>query len=274
MGGSLGLALKQRAICRRVVGMVRRPEVVEQAIAAGLVDEATTNPEIALQNADVVIFATPVRTMLGQLTAFSPFYKPNAIITDMGSTKQTIVEVMNSLPATVQPVGSHPMCGKEQSGMEVAEASLFEDAPWIITPLNRTTTTTTQTISDLAVAIGSKVRILSAERHDELVATISHLPYSLATTLVSTALQVAEYDEAVWNVAATGFKDTSRVAAGSVEMWLDILLSNQTAVSHVLELARQQFDQLAAAISDGDEVALRSILERAAEQRRGMYKSS
>ena len=272
MGGSLGLALKQRAICSRVIGLVRRTEAIEQAIRAGLVDDATTQPEAALENADIIFFATPVRTMLNQLTTFIPFYKPGAIITDMGSTKQTIVDVMDTLPATLQPVGSHPMCGKEQSGMDVAEAELFEHAPWIITPLARTSPETTQTIHTLAEAIGSHVYTIPADRHDRLVATISHLPYSLASTLVNTARQVAEDDDSVWDVAATGFKDTSRVAAGSVEMWLDILLTNQTAVTHILDIARQQIDQLADAVAQGDEAALRALLESAAEQRRKMYK--
>lgn len=272
MGGSLGLALKQRSVCRQVIGLVRRPEVVKQALAAALVDDATIQPEAALKNADIVIFATPVRTVLNQLEQFVSFYKPDAIITDMGSTKQAIVEVMASLPPGLQPVGSHPMCGKEQSGMEVAEAALFEDAPWIITPLPRTLPKTIQTIHNLAEAIGSRVRIVAADRHDQIVASVSHLPYSLAATLVNTVLQVAERDHAVWDVAATGFKDSSRVAAGSVEMWLDILLTNQAAVSHVLNIARRQLDDLATAIAQGDEAALRSFLEQAAQQRRKMYK--
>lgn len=271
MGGSLGLALKRDTICRQVVGLVRREDAVESALAAGIVDIATTDPAAALRQADIVFFATPVRTMLTQIKTFTPFYKPDAIITDMGSTKQDVVQVMNSLPLGLQPVGSHPMCGKEKSGMDVAEANLFENAPWIITPLDQTTPETIHTIQFLAEAIGSRVQILPADRHDQLVATISHLPHILAVTLVATALRVAEQDNTVWDVAATGFKDTSRVAAGSVDMWLDILLTNQTAVSQVLNIAQQQLSQIKAAISQGDEAVLRSILEAAAEQRRTMY---
>lgn len=254
-----------------MVGLVRREDAVPSALAAGVVDVATTDPETALRQADIVFFATPVRTMLSQLKTFTPFYKPGAIITDMGSTKQAIVRVMNMLPPELQPVGSHPMCGKEKSGLDVAEANLFENAPWIITPLDRTTPETIHTIRFLAEAIGSKVQILPADHHDQLVATISHLPYTLASTLVATALQVAEQDDTVWEVAATGFRDTSRVSAGSVDMWLDILLTNQSAVSQVLAIAQQQLNQIATAISQGNEAALRSILEAAAEQRRTMY---
>ncbi|MCB0166035.1 MAG: prephenate dehydrogenase/arogenate dehydrogenase family protein [Anaerolineae bacterium] len=271
MGGSLGLALKQGAICRQVVGLVRREDAVQSALDAGVVDIATTDPETALRQADLVFFATPVRTMLNQITSFTPFYKPEAIITDMGSTKQDIVRVMNSLPPGLQPVGSHPMCGKEKSGMDVAEAHLFKNAPWIITPLDRTAPETTYTIQFLAEAIGSKVQILPADRHDQLVATISHVPYTLAATLVATALRVAEQDNTVWEVAATGFKDTSRVAAGNVDMWLDILLTNKSAVSQILSIAQQQLSQITTAISQGNEAALRSILESVAEQRRTMY---
>jgi prephenate dehydrogenase len=272
MGGSLGLALKQRRLCRRVVGLVRRSEVIAEAEKAGVVDQATTQPDQALPEADIVVFATPVRTLLKQLGEFADFYKPGAVITDMGSTKQRIVQVMETLPAGLQPLGSHPMCGKEQAGLAAAEANLFEGAPWILTPLTRTSPQATRLIQTMAEAIGCKTRIIEAERHDKLVGTISHLPFVLATTLVRTAQQIAKDDPAVWEVAASGFRDTSRVAASDVTMWLDILLTNQAAVGQLLTIARQQLDQVAQAIAAGDEPTLRNLMEQAARQRQSMYR--
>lgn len=272
MGGSLGLALKQRQVCRQVVGLVRRSEVVAAAEAAGVVDWATTDPTLALAEADLIIFSTPVRTIVQQLKEWALLFKPGATITDMGSTKQTIVQAMTGLPAEVYPVGSHPMCGKEQAGLAAAEAALYEGAPWILTPLERTPPAATRMVHDLAVAIGAKPRLLTADRHDKLVAAISHLPYTLAAALTLTAQNVAADDPAVWEVAASGFRDTSRLAASDVTMMLDILLTNRAAVGQMVQAAQKQLNQLTAALAAGDEAALKSLLEQAAQQRRLLYK--
>jgi prephenate dehydrogenase len=271
MGGSLALALKQKNICRRVIGLARRQETVQAALAAGVADFATTDPAQALPEADLIVFSTPVRTIVRQLGEWASLYKPGVVITDMGSTKQTIVQAMAELPPGVHPLGSHPMCGKEQAGLGAAEATLYQGAPWIITPLERTPPDATQLIFDLAEAVGARPRLLAAERHDKLVAAISHLPHAMATALVLAAHQVAEDDPAVWEVAASGFRDTSRVAASDVTMMLDILLTNRAAVGHMLALAQAQLAQLAEAVAAGDEPALRRLLEKASRQRKALY---
>ena len=271
MGGSLAMALKQRNICREVVALVRRDEAVRAAEATGVVNYATTDPAQALPEADLVIFSTPVRAIIRQMGEWASLYKPGAVITDMGSTKQEIVRAMATLPPGVHPVGSHPMCGKEQAGLDAAEATLFESAPWIVTPLERTPPAATHLIFDLAEAVGAKPRLLAADRHDKLVAAISHLPYVLSTTLVLTAQSIAADDPAVWEVAASGFRDTSRVAASDVTMMLDILLTNRTAISQMLDLAQSQLAQLAEALAAEDEETLRKLLEQAAQQRKSLY---
>jgi prephenate dehydrogenase len=271
MGGSLAMALKQRNICRKVVGLVRRSEVVQAAKEARIVDDATTDPAQALLEADLVVFSTPVRTIIRQLGQWAALFKPGAIITDMGSTKQEIIRAMAALPPGVYPIGSHPMCGKEQAGLDAAEATLYEGAPWILTPLERTPPPVVHLMGALAEAIGAKPRILTADCHDKLVAAISHLPYALSATLVLAAQRVADDDPAVWEVAASGFKDTSRVAASDVTMMLDILLTNRAAVGQMLTLAQQELSQLAGALAAEDEATLRLLLDRAAQQRRSLY---
>jgi len=267
----LGLALKARGVCRKVVGLVRRSEAILEAEGMGVVDLATIDPDIALLAADIIVFATPARTIIRQIDDLAPFYKPNAIITDMGSTKQEIVQAMERLPDGIQPVGSHPMCGKEQAGMAVAEANLFEGAPWILTPLKRTNPAATDIIQEMAEAIGAKTRTLAPDRHDKLVATISHLPYLIASTLVLTAENIAKDDPTVWDVAASGFRDTTRVAASEVTMMVDILLTNQEAVGDLLALTRSQIDHFAQALATRDEVTLRTLLEQAATRRKLLY---
>lgn len=272
MGGSLAMALKQRHICREVIGLARREETVQAALAAQVVDRATTNPVQALSDADLVIFSTPVRTIIRQLGQWAALFKPGAIITDMGSTKAEIVRAMGALPPALYPIGSHPMCGKERTGLDAAEAALYEGAPWILTPLERTPAAVVQVMGELAEAIGARPRLLAADRHDKLVAAISHLPYALSAALVLSAQQVAADDPAVWEVAASGFKDTSRMAASDVTMMLDIWLTNQAAVGQMITLAQHHLAQLAEALAAGDETTLRALLERAAQQRRELYR--
>ncbi len=271
MGGSLGMALREKNICRQVIGLVRREAAVAEACQLGVADTVTTSPAEALAQADVVIFSTPVRIILRQMAEYAPLFKPGAVITDMGSTKQEIVRVMDRLPDGLHPLGSHPMCGKEVTGMAAAEADLYRDAPWILTPLTRTPPAATQMIRQLAVAIGSKPRELAADRHDLLVAAISHLPYTMAASLVLSARQLAARDPVVWEVAASGFRDTSRVAASDVTMMLDILQTNQGAVQYMLKLAQNQLTRFSEALAANDEALLRQLMEEAAHQRQALY---
>jgi prephenate dehydrogenase len=271
MGGSLAMALKEKNLCCEVTALVRREEAAHEAMQLGVVDNATTDPAIALEQADLVVFSTPVRIIVRQLEAFAPHFKPNAIVTDMGSTKQEIIDAMSKLPEGIHPVGSHPMCGKEKAGLDVAESSLFVGAPWILTPLERTPDTATNLVKELAEAIGSKTQILPADQHDKIVAAISHLPYTMAVALVLSAQQVAEDDPAVWDVAASGFRDTSRVAASDVTMMLDILLTNREAVGQMLDIAQSQLNRFAEALAAGDEEVLRQLMEQAAGQRKSLF---
>jgi prephenate dehydrogenase len=271
MAGSLAMRLKADHVCREVVALVRREEAVREAEQLGAVDWATTNPARALKEADIVIFGTPVQVLMAQLQDFAPFFKTGAIITDMGSTKQKTTDVLTQLPSHVYPIGSHPMCGKEISGLVAAEAGLYEDATWVISPLSRTPEGVVEVIKELALAIGSKPIILEPARHDKLVATISHIPYLLSTALVLAAQSVAEEDEVVWQVAASGFKDTSRLAGSSVHMMLDILLTNRDAVVAMMERLQQQLDTLTDAVTSGNEESLRTLLQRANNQRYALY---
>jgi len=271
MGGSLALALKQQQLCRRVVGLLRRESAAQEAQALNVVDEATTDPAQALGQADIVVFATPVRVLLRQLSEYTPFYKQGAIITDMGSTKQEIITVMNALPPEFYPIGSHPMCGKEISGLSAADVTLYQNAPWILTPLERTPFAVIQLVHELAVKIGAKPRQISADRHDKLVATISHMPYTLSAMLVLAAQSIAEQDPAVWEVAASGFRDMSRIAASDVPMMLDILLTNRTAVLETLTEMDKQLAIFTQAIDEMDEDKLYRLMNQASKQRQSLY---
>ncbi len=272
MAGSLALRLKEDNLCRRVVALVRRQTAAVEAQEQEVVDWATTDAEAALAEADIVIFATPVRILLQQLMDYAAFFKPGAIITDMGSTKQTISQVLASLPEAVYPIGSHPMCGKEIGGLSAADSQLYEGATWVISPLDRTPAGVIHLVQNLAHLIGAKPLILEPERHDKLVAAISHMPYVLSSALVLAAQEIAHEDALTWQVAASGFRDTSRIAASQVDMMLDILLANREAVGDMLARLSGQLDAFATAIAEGDEVRLRAMMEQGRAQRRALYK--
>ncbi|OGO40801.1 MAG: hypothetical protein A2Z04_01120 [Chloroflexi bacterium RBG_16_57_9] len=272
MGGSLGMALRQRRLCREVIGVVRQPEQIDEAIRLGAIDRGTTHLAAAVSEADLVVLATPVRTILAQLGQIGPHLRPGAIVTDMGSTKSAIMQAMAGLPPHVQPVGSHPMCGKEVAGIGAAEPTLFQGATWVVTPLERSAAWAVATVRGLAEAIGARSLTLEPDRHDRLVAAISHVPYLLAVALVAVAEEVGADDDRVWHLAASGFRDTSRLAASDVTMMLDILMTNPRYVTNLLRQVSAQAGELANLLIQAEEGRLCEALERAARRRSQMYK--
>ena len=184
MGASLCLDLSQNNLCREVRGVARRSRVVLDAFFAGAVDLATNDLETGVMGADIVILATPVRTIMGMLDVIGPRLWPGAVVMDMGSTKREICAAMATLPPAVQPIGGHPMTGKEIAGFEAAEPGLYQGATWVLTPLARTTDATVALSVELVEAVGARPVILEPQRHDRLVASISHLPYLVAGALV------------------------------------------------------------------------------------------
>jgi len=274
MGGSLGLALRKAGAVRRIVGVARRPETAEQALALGAVDTVAQDLMEGVRDSDVVVLATPVRTIIEQVALVGPAMRHGAVLTDLGSTKLAITQAMARLPAGVQPIGGHPMCGKEVTGIEAAEASLFRGAPWVLTPLERTAQEVVEMMARLVEAVGARPVVMAAERHDRLVAAVSHLPYLLAVCLVQVAGEVAGDDEDVWHLAASGFRDTSRLAASDVQMMLDILVTNQSAISKMAGQAAAWLRRLAELTQAGDEGTLRAELERARSHRRQWAETS
>jgi prephenate dehydrogenase len=267
MGGSLTGALRGR--CRTVVGVARRTETVETALAQNLVDRGTTDLADGVCEADVVILATPVRVVLRLLPEVGPFLREGCLLMDLGSTKSQIVARMAELPDHVQPLGGHPMCGKELSGIEAADSRLYGGTTFVLTPLPRTSEAALALGRSLVEAIGARAVVLEPDRHDRLVAAVSHLPYLVACGLVGTAEWVASTDPMAREVAASGFRDTSRLAASDVTMMLDILLTNRQAVAETLKAYQAHLCNLAHLIQSGDEKGLRTVLSASRHSRIG-----
>jgi prephenate dehydrogenase len=269
MGGSLAGAL--RGQCQRVVGVARRTDTIERALAQGLIDHGTTDLAGGVRQADVVILATPVRVIMRQLAEIGPLLPEGCLLMDLGSTKAQIVEQMARLPTHVQPLGGHPMCGKEVSGIEVADPALYQGRTFILTPLPRTSEAALSLGCALAKAAGAHPLVLEPDRQDYLAATISHLPYMLACALVSTADATVSADPAVWKIVAGGFRDTSRVAGSDVTMMIDILLTNREEVLKALDAYHMQLHSLAGLVEAGDEKDLYTVLSDIRQERMRMF---
>ena len=269
MGGSLAGAL--RGQCRMVTGVARRAESVDAALNAGLIDRGTTELAGGVAAADVVILATPVRIILRQLAEIGPLLPAGCLVMDLGSTKSAIVAAMDALPAGVQPVGGHPMCGRETSGLDAADPGLYQGCTLTLSPLPRTSPAALALAGEVARAAGAQPLVLEAERQDRLVATLSHLPYLLACGLVATADAMTSPDPAAWEIVAGGFRDTSRVAGSDVTMMLDILMTNREAVLQSAAAFQGQLGTLARLLEAGDEEALRTNLAAIRSERMRMF---
>jgi prephenate dehydrogenase len=266
MGGSLALALRGR--CAKIIAVDRDAHTRENARA--IVDE-TSDDLARIASADVIILALPVRAIIAMLPRVGALAKPGAIVIDLGSTKRAIVQAMEQLPAPVQAIGGHPMCGKENSGFDAADANLFCDARFVLTPLARTSPQTLAFAQSLVESLGARAIILDAARHDKIVAAISHLPFALASALMTIASEIAREDDLVFELAASGFRDTSRLAASDVTMMLDILLTNRDNVANAIRASARNLETLADMIERGNETELRVTLNQIAEQRRAVF---
>ena len=271
MGASLGYDL--RGHCRRVTGVVRRPEAVTATEASGCVDDATQDADAAVTQADLVVLATPVRTILRQIQRLGPLMKPGGVLLDMGSTKTAICQAMSDLPGHVQPVGGHPMCGKEAAGLSAAEPGLYAGCTFVLCPLPRTSPEALALAREMVDFIQARAMVLEPRRHDRLVAAISHLPYLTASALVWHVMGLAEEDPAVWEVAASGFRDSSRVAASDVHMLMDILLTNREAVLDAVDDFAHRLTALRQALAQEDEEELRTRLDAIARSRQNWEKN-
>ena len=270
MGGSLALALRAQDACRKIIGVTRNPHTQADALARRVVDTVGADMSLVAE-ADVVVLATPVRTILRQLPQVGAVARAGTVVMDFGSTKRDIVAAMQSLPPYVEPIGAHPMCGKETSGYESAEASLYRKAVFVLTPLDRTSPQTLALAQSLAATLEARPIVLDPERHDRIVAVTSHLPFVLAAMLMTTADEFASSEATLYALAASGFRDTSRLAASDTTMMLDILLTNHENVTGALRAYARHLDKLAELIDRRDPTALRAVLQAAAAKRRKLF---
>lgn len=276
MGGSLAAALSayrnEAAESIVIRGVGRRDASIETALQRKFVDEGTCDLAAGVQDADVVVLGTPVRTSIGLLQQMAPWLKQGCVVTDLGSTKTGIAEAMEALPPHVDPIGGHPMCGKEVAGLQAAEAGLFQGEAYILTPLARTPDDVTGLMKEIIRAIGAHPIMLTPSRHDRLVAATSHLPYLLAACLVQTADDIGAEDQLVWEMVSSGFRDTTRLAGSDTTMMHDILMTNRENVRRMIALFRDNLTRFEEYLAHDDEVRLAELMTASRRRREVLFR--
>jgi prephenate dehydrogenase len=253
LGGSVAAAARERGVCREVVGYARRRAPLEGALERGIVDAVFDREQgaaEAVRGADLVVLATPVSTMAAVLEEVRPCIEPGTIVTDVGSVKGPLADTLPGLlPAGVSFVGSHPMAGSHEIGIEHARSDLLEGACCVVTPQAGSDAADTQRVVAFWKALGSWVAIRDPEAHDVDVAWVSHLPHMVAFAY---ALALEQAPDSAGELAASGFRDFVRIARSDSELWGDILRLNHKALAGPLRAFSEALAELACAIEGGD----------------------
>ena len=264
MGGSFALALKRSGLVETVVGYSQTQETTQKALQLGVVDRVVNTPSEAVRGADLVLIAVPVAAIEPTLQAIGPHLSDHCLVMDVGSTKQDVV--MGARRALNGQIGcfvpAHPIAGKEHAGVEHASADLYAGCQVVLTPTQDTPMANTERAQTLWEALGCRVRCMSPEAHDTAYAAVSHLPHLLAYALVD---DIAHKPHAnlLFQYAASGFRDFTRIAGSSPEMWRDISLANRDAILEELDSYSVKLQQLRASLKASDSVALEAIYSRA-----------
>ena len=262
LGGSVAKAARAHAVAREIVGIGRDEQRLRPAVADGTLDRATTDLAGGLRGADRVVLGATVMANEALLPTVWQAAAAGAIVTDVGSTKRSIVAAAERLAAgrpDVHFVGSHPMAGSEKSGYAVARADLFQNATVVVTPSESSAPPAVKSVGELWTALGARVVMLDADTHDRAVAAISHLPHVVAWALVDA---VTRFEPDALAVAARGFKDTTRIAAADPDVWREILLGNRDAVLASVAAFRQALEDLERLVAAADGAALTALLAR------------
>jgi prephenate dehydrogenase len=266
IGGSLALAARRAGLIGQVTGLGRSAANLQTAQQRGIIDRYTHDALDAARDADLLLLAVPVRSMAAVVRACAPALPAGAVISDVGSVKASVIrDVEAVLPAGIAFVGTHPIAGTEESGAAAARADLFQGSRCIITPSRSSAAPAVAKLRALWEGVGMQVSDMDAERHDEILAWVSHLPHALAFTAVNALLDV---DGALAEFGGPSFRDLTRVAASSVEMWRDIFVTNAAQIDAALSRFVAVLEELRAAIARRDEATLSTVLERAHTARR------
>jgi len=262
LGGSVGMAVSRALSTVKRFGYSHRPMTRQKALKVGAVDIACDSIAEAVSCAQLVVLASPIGTFEEIMRQMAPHLPADCIVTDVGSTKVVPVRLARKyLPKTSQFLGSHPMAGSEQRGVEFARADLFDDTCCILTPTASTNAATVEFLSRFWQALGMHIYLMSPARHDRVLARISHLPHVLAMSLINCT------EPAEMLFCGKGFLDTSRIASGPPGVWRDILMTNPGNTAAAIDRLIKQLTQVRQALQGGDEKKLVAMLTQAQARR-------
>lgn len=268
IGGSLALALKEAGVVGHVAGIGRGLSNLETAFKLGLVDSFTQSLAEGVADADVVFLATPVQSLGDVAEQAMPHLKAGAIITDGGSVKQAVIDAIEPhLRDDVHFVPGHPIAGTENSGAEAAFATLYRNRRCILTPTERTADEALERIRRMWQIVGSQVVVMAVDKHDRVLAAISHLPHMVAYALVNAVGAYDRYDENVLEYSAGGFRDFTRIASSDPTMWRDIALTNREALLEMMEQFEIFFAELKEDVAIGSGERLFEFFRRSKQSR-------
>ncbi len=265
------IATARRELAAEVVACDAVPAVLERVRALGIADAVEADPARAVQGADCVMLCTPVGTFASLAAAIAPHLEPGAILTDVGSTKQSVLrDVAPLVPAGVHLVPGHPMAGTEYSGPDAGFTTLFEGRWCLLTPPPGTDPAAVARIAELWARCGATVELMEPARHDQVVAVVSHLPHLIAFTICGTAEDLAGATGDVLKFSAAGFRDFTRIAASDPVMWRDVFLNNREALLEMLDRFTGDAEAMAQAVRQGDGAYIEAKVERGRRIRRSL----
>ena len=268
IGGSLALAARESGVFASVVGCGRNESSLRRAVELGVIDSWSLDPADACRDCDLVVLATPLSAFEPLLAKIKPVLSPHAIITDVGSCKGSVVEAATRVFGTLPPnfIPAHPIAGREKSGVEFADGTLFRDHQVIVTPSDDCDSSALAAVIGMWQSVGADVKTLSVEQHDRVLAATSHLPHVLAYALVNTVAQTDDVEQ-IFEFAAGGFRDSSRVASSDPTMWRDICLDNAGALLDSIVRYREHLAEIEALIKSRDADGLFEYLRLSKEVR-------
>lgn len=268
IGGSLSRALREKGFCRHVIGCGRDERHLQRACQLGVINEYSTDPANAVQGADMIVVSVPLRAMQSVFEQIDPHVSVDAVLTDVGSAKACVeTAARKTLSGSLDRfVPGHPIAGTEHSGVEASFAELYQGRKVILTPLQENTRETIGRVKAMWEATGANVQQMTAAHHDEVLAETSHLPHVLAFALVDTLSHMGDSDE-VFQYAAGGFRDFTRIASSDPVMWRDICMENRDAILKILDRYMSDLENLREVISKGDLEMLQQIFSRAKDAR-------
>lgn len=273
IGGSLAIVLRQKGLAGSIVGIGRGLANLEAAKRLGVVDSFTQDVCEGVKGADLVVAAVPVLKIGEAIKKAAPYLKPGCVVTDAGSVKKAVIDdVEPFIPQGVHFVPGHPIAGTENSGVEAAFPELYIDRRCILTPTKKTDRKALETVKALWEQAGSKVTVMDADVHDRILAAVSHLPHMIAYTLVNTVADIEKGGVDALSYSAGGFKDFTRIASSSPEMWSDICAMNRDSIVDMIENFQKRLEGLKRLVKDGDVRRLKEDFERAKNVRDSLVK--